>query len=146
MRIASLGGEISHVLVDPGKDLHGPPTRPLNPKPRSPWRPRADWSKHVDRSYPITCDGYPITSFLGGFTGVFVYRYGIQVCTYGYSVAPRNSRGHGAFDWLNVSQRGDSPMDLLITSRTGSSPLFARPRMESYGFDPPPKSARFLQK
>ena len=56
---------------------------------------------------------------------------------------------HGAterFDWLIVSQQGDSPIDLLMTSRTDSFPLFARPRKESCRFDPPQKSARFCQK
>jgi hypothetical protein len=49
---------------------------------------------------------------------------------------------HGAkerFDWLIVSQQGDLPIDLLITSRIDKFPLFVRPRKERYGFDTPQK-------
>ena len=108
--------------------------------------PRADWSKHIDMSYPrvMRCVGYPITSFLRGSQ--------VILCTgtaFKYASAVTESRlaFHGAkerFDWLIVSQQGNSPIDLVITSRTDKSPLFARPRKESYRFDPPPKSARFL--
>ena len=104
----------------------------LNHKTRSPGRPRADWSKHLDMSYPRVMRGssrLPQKSFLGQqrcfCVPVFVYR-----------------SFHGAterFDWLIVSQQGDSPIGLLITSRTDNFPLFARPRKESYGFEPPQK-------
>jgi hypothetical protein len=55
---------------------------------------------------------------------------------------------HGAkerFDRLVVSQQGASPIDILMTSRTVGFPLFARRRrkVRVYGFDSPPKSARF---
>jgi hypothetical protein len=56
---------------------------------------------------------------------------------------------HGAterFDWFIVSQYDDSPIDLLITSRTDNFPLFVQPRNESYrywyGFDTPKEIAK----
>jgi len=40
-------------------------------------------------------------------------------------------------DWLIVSQQGDSPIDLLIASKTDNFPLFARPRRKVTGLTPP---------
>ena len=70
------------------------------------------------------CHGYPDskTSFFGGSKSICAYLF---LCT---------GHFHGAterFDWLIVSQQGDSPIDLLITSRTDKFPLFVRPRKES---------------
>ena len=108
----------------------------LNPKTRSPWRPRADWSREIDRSYPRVMRGLsrlPQKKKNGGSKSNCAYRF---LCT---------GHFHGAterFDWFIASQRGDSPIDLLITSRTDNFPLFARPRKESYGFDTPKKVAK----
>jgi len=46
---------------------------------------------------------------------------------------------HGATercDWLIVSQQGDSPIDLLMASKTDNFPLFARPRRKVAGLTP----------
>ena len=47
---------------------------------------------------------------------------------------------------LIVSEQGDSPIDILIASKTDNFPLFARARRESYRFDTPQKVAKVLTK
>ena len=115
----------------------------LNPKPRSPWRPRADWSKHVDRSHRRVIRLHALVIRLQVFWGASqVFWCTGTVFKYASAVTASRLAFHGAterFGWLIVSQQGDSPIDLLITSRTDNPHSSRACGWKVTGLTPPQK-------